>query len=132
MVVKEKFNGKKWVGALASMVKSIGNSEFTVQATLYDQNIIVFQDKLILGKTYVISNALVKITSSNYKAKSVDVQWTIPRITRIQLIEDVDISEAYTNAEAIDEIIAEKHYLSLTHSKLSAPNESKFTEIKSI
>ncbi|KAL2457628.1 replication protein A 70 kDa DNA-binding subunit B-like [Forsythia ovata] len=60
----------------------------TVQATLYGQNITVFQDELILGKTYLISNALVKVTSAEYKAKSGEVQWTISRRTRIRRVEE--------------------------------------------
>ncbi|KAL2471618.1 Nucleic acid-binding [Abeliophyllum distichum] len=60
----------------------------TVQATLYGQNIIVFQDELILGKTYLISNALIKETSAQYKEKSGEVQWTISRRTRICRVEE--------------------------------------------
>ncbi|KAL2500719.1 replication protein A 70 kDa DNA-binding subunit B-like [Forsythia ovata] len=60
----------------------------TVQATLYGQNITAFQDELILGKTYLISNALVKATSAEYKAKSGEVQWTISRKTRIRRVEE--------------------------------------------
>ncbi|KAL2487480.1 replication protein A 70 kDa DNA-binding subunit B-like [Forsythia ovata] len=60
----------------------------TVQATLYGQNITAFQDELILGKTYLISNALVKATSAEYKAKSGEVQWTISGRTRIRHVEE--------------------------------------------
>ncbi|KAL2528101.1 replication protein A 70 kDa DNA-binding subunit B-like [Forsythia ovata] len=60
----------------------------TVQATLYDQNITSFQEELILGKTYLISNTLVKLTSADYRAKSGDVQWTISGRTRVRHIEE--------------------------------------------
>ncbi|KAL2507542.1 replication protein A 70 kDa DNA-binding subunit B-like [Forsythia ovata] len=60
----------------------------TVQATLYGQNITAFQDELILEKIYLISNALVKLTSEEYKAKSGEVQWTISGRTRIRLVEE--------------------------------------------
>ncbi|KAL2521694.1 replication protein A 70 kDa DNA-binding subunit B-like [Forsythia ovata] len=60
----------------------------TVQATLYGQNITAFQDELILGKTYLISNALVKATSAEYKAKSGEVQWTISGRIRIRRVEE--------------------------------------------
>ncbi|KAL2538379.1 replication protein A 70 kDa DNA-binding subunit B-like [Forsythia ovata] len=48
-----------------------------VQETLYGQNITAFQDELILGNTYLISNAMVKVTNAEYKAKYGEVQWTI-------------------------------------------------------
>ncbi|KAL2527598.1 Uncharacterized protein Adt_12652 [Abeliophyllum distichum] len=48
----------------------------TVQAILYDQNITSFQDELTLGKAYLISNALIKLTNAKYRAKSGDMQWT--------------------------------------------------------
>ncbi|KAL2527911.1 replication protein A 70 kDa DNA-binding subunit B-like [Forsythia ovata] len=60
----------------------------TVQTTLYGQNITAFQDELILEKTYLISNALVKVTSAEYKAKYGEVQWTISRRTRIRRVEE--------------------------------------------
>ncbi|KAL2543442.1 Replication protein A 70 kDa DNA-binding subunit B [Abeliophyllum distichum] len=60
----------------------------TVQATLYGQNITTFQDELILGKTYLISNALVKETNAEYKAKSGEMQWTISGRTRIRRVEE--------------------------------------------
>ncbi|KAL2462116.1 replication protein A 70 kDa DNA-binding subunit B-like [Abeliophyllum distichum] len=60
----------------------------TVQATLYGQNITAFQDELILGKTYLISNALVKETNAEYKAKSGEIQWTISGRTRIRRVEE--------------------------------------------
>ncbi|KAL2528242.1 replication protein A 70 kDa DNA-binding subunit B-like [Forsythia ovata] len=60
----------------------------TVQAILYDQNITSFQEELILGKTYLISNTLVKLTSAEYRAKSGDVQWTISGRTRVRHIEE--------------------------------------------
>ncbi|KAL2480494.1 replication protein A 70 kDa DNA-binding subunit B-like [Abeliophyllum distichum] len=60
----------------------------TVQATLYGQNITAFQDELILGKTYLISNALVKETNVEYKAKSGEMQWTISGRTRIRRVEE--------------------------------------------
>ncbi|KAL2493577.1 Nucleic acid-binding [Forsythia ovata] len=60
----------------------------TVQATLYGQNITAFQDQLILGNTYLISNAMVKITNAEYKAKSGEVQWTISERTRIRRVEE--------------------------------------------
>ncbi|KAL2548653.1 hypothetical protein Fot_10183 [Forsythia ovata] len=43
----------------------------TVQATLYDHNITAFQDEPLLGKIYLISNALVKLPNLDYKNKSV-------------------------------------------------------------
>ncbi|KAL2543226.1 Replication protein A 70 kDa DNA-binding subunit B [Abeliophyllum distichum] len=60
----------------------------TVQATLYGQNITAFQDELLLGKTYLISNALVKETNAEYKAKSGEIQWTISGRTRIRRVEE--------------------------------------------
>ncbi|KAL2498410.1 replication protein A 70 kDa DNA-binding subunit B-like [Abeliophyllum distichum] len=60
----------------------------TVQATLYGQNITAFQDELILGKTYLITIALVKETSVEYKAKSGEMQWTISGRTRIRQVEE--------------------------------------------
>ncbi|CAI9760519.1 unnamed protein product [Fraxinus pennsylvanica] len=39
-----------------------------VHATLYDGNINAFEDQLILSKTYIVSNALVKDTKPEYKA----------------------------------------------------------------
>ncbi|KAL2515771.1 replication protein A 70 kDa DNA-binding subunit B-like [Forsythia ovata] len=60
----------------------------TFQATLYDQNITTFQDELILGKTYLISNALVKLKSAEYREKSGDVQWTISGRTIVRHIEE--------------------------------------------
>ncbi|KAL2496209.1 replication protein A 70 kDa DNA-binding subunit B-like [Forsythia ovata] len=60
----------------------------TVQVTLYGQNITAFRDEMILGKTYLISNALVKVTSAEYKAKSGEVQWTISGRTRIRRVEE--------------------------------------------
>ncbi|KAL2526696.1 Replication protein A 70 kDa DNA-binding subunit E [Abeliophyllum distichum] len=59
-----------------------------VQATLYGQNITAFQDELILGKTYLISNALIKETSAEYKAKSGEVLWTISGRSRIRRVEE--------------------------------------------
>ncbi|KAL2494100.1 replication protein A 70 kDa DNA-binding subunit D-like [Forsythia ovata] len=63
-------------------------NESTVQVTLYDHNITAFQDKLILGKTYLVSNALVKLKSADYRAKSGEVQWTILGRTRVRHIEE--------------------------------------------
>ncbi|KAL2548750.1 replication protein A 70 kDa DNA-binding subunit B-like [Forsythia ovata] len=60
----------------------------TVQATLYGQNITAFQDELILENTYLISNAMVKVTSAKYKEKSGEVQWTISGRTRIRRVEE--------------------------------------------
>ncbi|KAL2461281.1 replication protein A 70 kDa DNA-binding subunit B-like [Abeliophyllum distichum] len=60
----------------------------TVQATLYGQNITAFQDELILGKNYLISNALVKETNAEYKAKSREMQWTISGRTRIRRVKE--------------------------------------------
>ncbi|KAL2470833.1 replication protein A 70 kDa DNA-binding subunit B-like [Abeliophyllum distichum] len=60
----------------------------TVQATLYGQNITAFQDELILKKTYLISNALVKVTGAEYRAKSGEVQWTISGRTRIRSVQE--------------------------------------------
>ncbi|KAL2459842.1 replication protein A 70 kDa DNA-binding subunit D-like [Forsythia ovata] len=56
----------------------------TVQATLYGQNITAFQDQLTLENTYLVSNAMVKITNPEYKAKSREVQWIISGRTRIR------------------------------------------------
>ncbi|KAL2533885.1 Replication protein A 70 kDa DNA-binding subunit D [Abeliophyllum distichum] len=54
------------------------------------QNLILMdsEDELILGKTYLISNALVKETNAEYKAKSGEMQWTISRRTRIRRVEE--------------------------------------------
>ncbi|KAL2458822.1 replication protein A 70 kDa DNA-binding subunit B-like [Forsythia ovata] len=60
----------------------------TVQSPLYGQNITAFQDQLTLGNTYLISNAMVKITNSEYKAKSGEVQWIISGRTRIRKVEE--------------------------------------------
>ncbi|KAL2544142.1 replication protein A 70 kDa DNA-binding subunit B-like [Forsythia ovata] len=64
----------------------------TVQATLYSQNITAFQDELILGNTYLISNVMVKVTSAEYKAKFGEVQWTISGRTRIRKVEENNIN----------------------------------------
>ncbi|KAL2508895.1 replication protein A 70 kDa DNA-binding subunit B-like [Forsythia ovata] len=60
----------------------------TIQATMYGQNITAFQDELILEKTYLISNELVKLTNAEYKAKSSEVQWTISGRIRIRRVEE--------------------------------------------
>ncbi|KAL2459798.1 replication protein A 70 kDa DNA-binding subunit B-like [Forsythia ovata] len=134
----------------------------TVQATLYGQNITVFQDQLTLGNTYLVSNAMVKITNPEYMAKSGEVQWIISGRTRIRKVEEnnsnlimstytftdfedfpnymdsnIDISKGHTNCELIDEIVCDKYYLNLTPSKLSSKlciptDEKDFTEIKNI
>ncbi|KAL2479289.1 replication protein A 70 kDa DNA-binding subunit B-like [Abeliophyllum distichum] len=46
------------------------------------------EDELLLGKTYLISNALVKETNAEYKAKSGEIQWTISGRTRIRRVEE--------------------------------------------
>ncbi|KAL2502675.1 replication protein A 70 kDa DNA-binding subunit B-like [Forsythia ovata] len=48
-----------------------------VQATIYDNNITAFQNKLLLSKTYLVSNATVKHTKAQYRSVAGDVQWTI-------------------------------------------------------
>ncbi|KAL2535620.1 replication protein A 70 kDa DNA-binding subunit B-like [Forsythia ovata] len=60
----------------------------TVQATLYGQNITAFQDQLTLENTYLVSNAMVKITNPEYRAKSGEVQWIISGRTRIRKVEE--------------------------------------------
>ncbi|KAL2471009.1 Replication protein A 70 kDa DNA-binding subunit D [Abeliophyllum distichum] len=90
VVVAEKFSPKV---AQRSPTKyqnlTLMDSEgSTVQATLYGQNITAFQDELLLGKTYLISNALVKETNAEYKAKSGEIQWTISGRTRIRRVEE--------------------------------------------
>ncbi|CAA2992121.1 Hypothetical predicted protein [Olea europaea subsp. europaea] len=59
-----------------------------VHTTLYDGNIIAFEDQLLLSKTYIISNALVKDTKPEYRASNGDMQWTISRKTRIQEVDE--------------------------------------------
>lgn len=60
---------------------SQGNKVYT---TLYDGNITAFEDQLLLSKTYVISNALVKETKPEYRASNGDVQWIISGKTRVE------------------------------------------------
>lgn len=55
-----------------------------MHTTLYDGNINAFENQLLLGKTYVISNAIVKDTKPEYKALNDDFQWAITGKTRIQ------------------------------------------------
>ncbi|KAL2492914.1 Replication protein A 70 kDa DNA-binding subunit E [Abeliophyllum distichum] len=85
VVVAEKFSPRV---AQRSPTKEFDSYGFRVQATLYGQNITAFQDELLLGKTYLISNALVKETNAEYKAKSGEIQWTISGRTRIRRVEE--------------------------------------------
>ncbi|KAL2541181.1 replication protein A 70 kDa DNA-binding subunit B-like [Abeliophyllum distichum] len=85
VVVAEKFSPRV---AKRNKISKFDSYGFIVQATLYDQNITAFQHELILGKTYLISNALVKEISAEYKAKSGEVQWTISGRTRIRRVEE--------------------------------------------
>lgn len=59
-----------------------------VHTTLYDANIIAFEDQFHLSKTYIISNALVKDTKPEYRASNGNVQWIVSGKTRIQEIEE--------------------------------------------
>ncbi|KAL2505189.1 Replication protein A 70 kDa DNA-binding subunit B [Abeliophyllum distichum] len=90
VVVAEKFSPRVAQRSLTKYQNLIlmDSEGSTVQATLYGQNITAFQDELILGKTYLISNALVKETSAEYKAKSGEMQWTISGRTRIRRVEE--------------------------------------------
>lgn len=62
-----------------------------VQATIYAQDIQAFQDKFQLSKTYLVSNAQVKFTKSEYRAIAGDVQWTIIGRTRVE-----EVAETHT------------------------------------
>ncbi|KAL2455154.1 FAD binding 3 domain-containing protein [Abeliophyllum distichum] len=66
-----------------------------VQATLYDANINAFEDQLILGKTYLISNA-------NLGEK----QWTITGRTRIEELPEDNMALIFSTYEftAFDEL----------------------------
>ncbi|KAL2505061.1 Nucleic acid-binding [Abeliophyllum distichum] len=69
-----------------------------VHATIYDANIPAYEDKLLLGKTYLISNAVVKLTKPQYQASMGEIQWTISGRTRVQEIDEDHsalISSAY-------------------------------------
>ncbi|KAL2499049.1 Replication protein A 70 kDa DNA-binding subunit B [Abeliophyllum distichum] len=81
----------------------------TVQATLYDHNIIAFQDELIQGKTYLISNALVKLTNLEYRSQSGDTQWTISGKTRIQQVDENNSALLLTAYNFIDFEDLENH-----------------------
>ncbi|KAL2484943.1 Replication protein A 70 kDa DNA-binding subunit B [Abeliophyllum distichum] len=81
----------------------------TVQATLYDHNIIAFQDELIQGKTYLISNALVKLTNLEYPSQSGDTQWTISGKTRIQQVDENNSALLLTAYNFIDFEDLENH-----------------------
>ncbi|KAL2518470.1 Replication protein A 70 kDa DNA-binding subunit B [Abeliophyllum distichum] len=81
----------------------------TVQATLYDHNIIAFQDELIQGKTYLISNALVKLTNLEYRSQSGDTQWTISGKTRIQQVDENNNALLLTTYNFIDFEDLENH-----------------------
>ena len=59
-----------------------------VQATIYAQDIQAFQDKFQLSKTYLVSNAQVRFTKSEYRAIAGDVQWTINGRTRVEEVEE--------------------------------------------
>ncbi|KAL2530272.1 replication protein A 70 kDa DNA-binding subunit B-like [Forsythia ovata] len=76
VVVAEKFSPR----IAQKRINSSGNSVC--------QNITAFQDELILEKTYLISNALVKLTNAEYKAKSGEVEWTISGRTSIRRVEE--------------------------------------------
>ncbi|KAL2557237.1 replication protein A 70 kDa DNA-binding subunit B-like [Forsythia ovata] len=132
----------------------------TVQATLYGQNIIAFQDELILGNTYLISNAMVKVTNAEYKAKSGKLQWTISGRTRIRRVEENNSNllistYSFTDFEDFPKYMDSNIDISVAamiidiklrriiqtrfgkecqlSSKLSIPTDEKdFTEIKSI
>lgn len=45
-----------------------------VHTTLYDGNITAFENQLLLSKTYIISNVVVKDTKAEYKALNGDFQ----------------------------------------------------------
>lgn len=59
-----------------------------VHTTLYDSNIIAFEDQLQLSKTYIVSNALVKDTKPEYRASNGNVQWIISGKTRIEEVNE--------------------------------------------
>ncbi|KAL2475185.1 replication protein A 70 kDa DNA-binding subunit B-like [Abeliophyllum distichum] len=59
-----------------------------VHATIYNNDITAFQDTLLLSKTYLISNAIVRHTDPKYKATAGPVQWTINGRTRIEELDE--------------------------------------------
>ncbi|KAL2470865.1 Nucleic acid-binding [Abeliophyllum distichum] len=59
-----------------------------VHATIYNNDITVFQDTLILSKAYLISNATGKHTNLKYRATAGPIQWTINGRTRIEEIDE--------------------------------------------
>ncbi|KAL2521563.1 Replication protein A 70 kDa DNA-binding subunit B [Forsythia ovata] len=69
-----------------------------VQATIYDTNIQAFQDQLIPSRTYLISNAAVRLTKPQYRSTVGEVQWTISGRTKVQELQEdhtAFISSAY-------------------------------------
>ncbi|KAL2454075.1 Uncharacterized protein Adt_48423 [Abeliophyllum distichum] len=77
-----------------------------VQATLYDANINAFEDQLILGKTYLISNATVRDTKHEYRSLVGEKQWTITGRTRIEELPEDNMALIFSTYEftAFDEL----------------------------
>ncbi|KAL2499699.1 Replication protein A 70 kDa DNA-binding subunit B [Abeliophyllum distichum] len=59
-----------------------------VQATIYDTNIQAFQDQLLPSKTYLISNAAVRLTKPEYRSTVGEIQWTISGRTKVQELQE--------------------------------------------
>ncbi|KAL2505488.1 Replication protein A 70 kDa DNA-binding subunit B [Abeliophyllum distichum] len=59
-----------------------------VQATIYDTNIQAFQDQLLPSKTYLISNAAIRLTKPQYRSTVGEIQWTISGRTKVQELQE--------------------------------------------
>ncbi|KAL2456402.1 Nucleic acid-binding [Abeliophyllum distichum] len=59
-----------------------------IQATLFDNHITAFEDLLLLSKTYLISNATIKLTKPEYVASVGPIHWVITGKTRVIEIQE--------------------------------------------
>uniref|UniRef100_A0A803PDK8 ATP-dependent DNA helicase n=1 Tax=Cannabis sativa TaxID=3483 RepID=A0A803PDK8_CANSA len=81
-------HGQLYVALSRAKSSNLGNS---VQATLYEDSIDLFRDKLKLHRTYYISNAYVKHAPKSHTLTNNAFQWTINSST---LIEEAKETEA--------------------------------------
>ncbi|XP_022856736.1 uncharacterized protein LOC111377839 [Olea europaea var. sylvestris] len=68
----------------------------TIQANLYNFNIIAFEDQLVLRKTYTISKAYVKNNTTNYRYSTGSLKWTIFGETRIEELNEDNLEFVFS------------------------------------
>ncbi|XP_060958284.1 replication protein A 70 kDa DNA-binding subunit C-like [Cannabis sativa] len=90
VIVVEKSNTKTAIHSPTkymnmTLIDPQGNQ---VQATIYEANILPFQDTMEVSKTYLISNATVKHTKLQYRKVAGDVQWTINGKTKVEELKE--------------------------------------------